>query len=97
MHDAPPGVIKEKNYPEIIPDIKLMSSQNSTSNSDKKTETKSPEEKSSEPPKKYKSKFNLLDQGRLMIIGTAEETTKNLIIIGNNPKYTYSKYSTKKN
>ena len=33
MHDAPPGVIKEKNYPEIIPDIKLMSSQNSTSNS----------------------------------------------------------------
>ena len=51
-------------------------------NSDKKTETKSPEEKSLEPPKKYKSKFNLLDQGRLMIIGTAEETTKNLIIIG---------------
>ena len=51
-------------------------------NSDKKPETKSPEEKSAEPPKKYKSKFNLLDQGRLMIIGTAEETTKNLIIIG---------------
>ena len=51
-------------------------------NTDKKTETKSPEEKSLEPPKKYKSKFNLLDQGRLMIIGTAEETTKNLIIIG---------------
>lgn len=51
-------------------------------NSDKKTETKSPKEKSTEPPKKYKSKFNLLDQGRLMIIGTAEETTKNLIIIG---------------
>jgi len=51
-------------------------------NSDKKTETKSLEVKSTEPPKKYKSKFNLLDQGRLMIIGTAEETTKNLIIIG---------------
>ena len=34
------------------------------------------------PSKKYKSKFNLLDQGRLMIIGTAEETIKNLIIIG---------------
>jgi len=51
-------------------------------NPDKKTEPKSNEEKSSEAPKKYKSKFNLLDQGRLMIIGTSEETTKNLIIIG---------------
>ena len=51
-------------------------------NPDKKTETKSNEEKPSEVPKKYKSKFNLLDQGRLMIIGTSEETTKNLIIIG---------------
>ena len=51
-------------------------------NPDKKTEPKSNEEKPSEVPKKYKSKFNLLDQGRLMIIGTTEETTKNLIIIG---------------
>ena len=51
-------------------------------NPDKKTEAKSNEEKPSEAPKKYKSKFNLLDQGRLMIIGTSEETTKNLIIIG---------------
>ena len=51
-------------------------------NPDKKTEPKSNEEKPSEVPKKYKSKFNLLDQGRLMIIGTSEETTKNLIIIG---------------
>ena len=51
-------------------------------NLDKKTEPKSIEEKPSEAPKKYKSKFNLLDQGRLMIIGTSEETTKNLIIIG---------------
>ena len=51
-------------------------------NPDKKTEPKSNEEKPSEAPKKYKSKFNLLDQGRLMIIGTSEETTKNLIIIG---------------
>ena len=32
--------------------------------------------------KKYKSKFNLLEQGRLMIIGTNEEISKNLIIIG---------------
>ena len=32
--------------------------------------------------KKYKSKFNLLEQGRLMIIGNQEEISKNLIIIG---------------
>ena len=32
--------------------------------------------------KKLKSKFNLLEQGRLMIIGTSEEISKNLIIIG---------------
>ena len=32
--------------------------------------------------KKYKSKFNLLEQGRLMIIGNQEEVSKNLIIIG---------------
>jgi hypothetical protein len=43
-------------------------------NPDKKTEPKSNEEKPSEAPKKYKSKFNLLDQGRLMIIVTSEET-----------------------
>ena len=33
MYNAPPGVIKEKHYSELIQDIKLMSSQNSTSNS----------------------------------------------------------------
>ena len=33
MYDAPPGVIKGKNYSEYIQDIKLMSSQNSTNNS----------------------------------------------------------------
>ena len=32
--------------------------------------------------KKYKSKFNLLDQGRLMMIGNNEEISKNIIIIG---------------
>ena len=32
--------------------------------------------------KKYKSKFNLLEQGRIMIIGNQEEVSKNLIIIG---------------
>ena len=32
--------------------------------------------------KKLKSKFNLLEQGRLMLIGNMEEISKNLIIIG---------------
>ena len=32
--------------------------------------------------KKIKSKFNLLEQGRLMLIGNEEELSKNLIIIG---------------
>ena len=40
------------------------------------------EEKEISSKKKYKSKFNLLDQGRLMIIGNTEEISKNLIIIG---------------
>lgn len=40
------------------------------------------EEQDINTKKKLKSKFNLLDQGRLMIIGTNEEISKNLIIIG---------------
>ena len=40
------------------------------------------DEKEISSKKKYKSKFNLLDQGRLMIIGNTEEISKNLIIIG---------------
>ena len=40
------------------------------------------EEKEISSKKKLKSKFNLLDQGRLMIIGNTEEISKNLIIIG---------------
>ena len=32
--------------------------------------------------KKIKSKFNLLEQGRLMLIGNMEEISKNLIIVG---------------
>ena len=32
--------------------------------------------------KKLKSKFNLLEQGRLMLIGNMEEISKNLIIVG---------------
>ena len=35
-----------------------------------------------ENKKKIKSKFNLLEQGRLMLIGNIEEISKNLIIIG---------------
>ena len=35
-----------------------------------------------EKKKKYKSKFNLLEQGRLMLIGNMDEISKNLIIIG---------------
>ena len=32
--------------------------------------------------KKYKSKFNLLEQGRIMLIGNMDEVSKNLIIVG---------------
>ena len=35
-----------------------------------------------EKKKIYKSKFNLLEQGRLMLIGNMDEISKNLIIIG---------------
>ena len=52
-------------------------------NSEQKPEQEKPSEQNdNNPSKKLKSKFNLLEQGRLMIIGTTEETTKNLIIIG---------------
>ena len=50
-------------------------------NSEQKPEQEKPSEQNdNNPSKKLKSKFNLLEQGRLMIIGTTEETTKNLII-----------------
>ena len=56
---------------------------NEEKNPEKKAEQENAlETKDNNPSKKYKSKFNLLDQGRLMIIGNTEETTKNLIIIG---------------
>ena len=56
---------------------------NKEKNPEKKAEQENAlETKDNNPSKKYKSKFNLLDQGRLMIIGNTEETTKNLIIIG---------------
>ena len=40
------------------------------------------EEKKTEEQKIKKSKFNLLEQGRLMMIGNVDEVSKNLIIIG---------------
>ena len=46
-------------------------------NNNKPEETKKEENK-----KKYKSKFSLLDQGRIMLIGNMEEVSKNLIIVG---------------
>ena len=38
--------------------------------------------KTEEQAKKYKSKFSLLDQGRIMLIGNLEEFSKNIILIG---------------
>lgn len=40
------------------------------------------QEEAEDDAKKYKSKFNLLEQGRLMLIGNIEELTRNVIIIG---------------
>ena len=40
------------------------------------------ENEKEENKKKYKSKFNLLEQGRIMLIGNIDEVSKNLIIIG---------------
>ena len=63
----------EKDESEIKnnsnPNDNIDSNQEDSSNIDKKE-------------KKYKSKFNLLEQGRLMMIGSSEEISKNLIIIG---------------
>ena len=50
--------------------------------STKENQSEIPEDKDNTSKKKLKSKFNLLEQGRLMIIGTSEEISKNLIIIG---------------
>ena len=48
----------------------------------KENQSETTEDKDISSKKKLKSKFNLLEQGRLMIIGTSEEISKNLIIIG---------------
>lgn len=55
---------------------KLLENNNEKNNEQKEENTQE------ERNKKHKSKFNLFEQGRLMIIGNVEEITKNLIIIG---------------
>ena len=54
----------------------------SLENNNEKNNEQKEENTQEESNKKYKSKFNLFEQGRLMIIGNVEEITKNLIIIG---------------
>jgi polynucleotide 5'-kinase involved in rRNA processing len=55
---------------------------NNNNNNEKNTNNEEEEKKPEELTKKYKSKFSLLDQGRIMLIGNIEELTKNIIIIG---------------
>ena len=57
----------------------LKVNQNQTNNNDNNQENA---EKIEQKEKKIKSKFNLLEQGRLMLIGNEEELSKNLIILG---------------
>lgn len=57
-------------------DMKLFENNNEKSNEQKE------ENSQKEDNNKFKSKFNLFEQGRLMIIGNIEEITKILIIIG---------------
>ena len=61
--------------PEQIQNTKNITSEENNNN-------KSEENNQEQNTKNYKSKFNLLDQGRLMQIGNMEEVCKNLIIIG---------------
>ena len=56
--------------------------ENNNNEEKKIEENKMEENKVEENKKKYKSKFNLLEQGRLMLIGNMEEISKNLIILG---------------
>ena len=51
-------------------------------NKEENNNNKPEEAEKDENKKKYKSKFNLLDQGRIMLIGNMEEVSKNLIIVG---------------
>ena len=55
---------------------------NNNNNNEKNTNNEEQEKKPEELTKKYKSKFSLLEQGRIMLIGNIEELTKNIIIVG---------------
>ena len=46
-------------------------------NKEENNNNKPEEAEKDENKKKYKSKFNLLDQGRIMLIGNMEEVSKN--------------------
>ena len=63
----------EKDNPELN-----NNPNDNTNNENNQEESKNIDQES----KKYKSKFNLLEQGRLMLIGNIEEVSKNVIIIG---------------
>lgn len=57
-------------------------SNNNLENNENKENNQEELNNTDQEPKKYKSKFNLLEQGRLMLIGNIEEISKNIIIVG---------------
>lgn len=59
-------------------DLKINPNENLPNNDNIQPEPKVDEQEA----KKLKSKFNLFEQGRLMIIGNVDEISKNIIIIG---------------
>ena len=59
-------------------ELKVNPEENVNNNDNTQEEPK----KDEQDTKKFKSKFNLFEQGRLMIIGNIEEVSKNVIIIG---------------
>lgn len=59
-------------------ELKVNPDENVNNNDNTQEEPK----KEEQDTKKFKSKFNLFEQGRLMIIGNIEEVSKNVIIIG---------------
>ena len=59
-------------------ELKVNPDENVNNNDNTQEEPK----KEEQDTKKFKSKFNLFEQGRLMIIGNVEEVSKNVIIIG---------------
>ena len=66
----------EENQPNIKASIIPPNEQNIENPQNQEEENKTEEQKIK------KSKFNLLEQGRLMMIGNVDEVSKNLIIIG---------------